>query len=107
MPVVEKFIYHAPDRDITEPLEIKRLFSDWLSSLTEEERMQYESADNRQKALRKRVEDSGDLIVDGWYIWKDHKAAATNKPNDEEWIQFFQRFVREHRMSVEVVRIES
>jgi hypothetical protein len=103
MAIIQQFRYTYSDSTLVP--NIHKVQTAWLKTLTVEEQEEYRLADIRQKALRQTVVDSGNLTLiedKSKYLWKDTEAHTQGKPEDEIWIKYFIRFLRENNIKFEV-----
>ena len=71
---------------------------DWIKTLTQAEQDEFAQALARQVAFRQKAIDDGSLDavgIDGGYVWKDDDAFKTNKPNDQIWLVYWDRWIKE------------
>lgn len=71
-------------------------FPDWVKTLSKEEQTRFEEARTRQHRHRQEVIDRGDMIItENGYEWRDPAAAEKNKPSDEIWLEYWDRWLKE------------
>lgn len=90
MPVRHRFVYEWPS-GVT-PV----TFDTWIAGLSQEEKQEFGQAKLRQIAHRQNAIDQGAMIIDrGSYVWTDQQTATINKPTDDVWHKYFQRYLKE------------
>lgn len=103
MAIIQQFRYTYSDGTLIP--NIPKVLTAWLKTLTVEEQEEHRLADIRQKALRQTVVDSGNLTLiedKSKYLWKDTESHTQGKPEDDIWIKYFIRFLRENNIKFEV-----
>ena len=109
MAVTHTFKYSVP-----EGKEFIR-FEDWIASLSPEEQSEFHAAKTRQEAYRQEAIDRGDLVRDfstvdpkdptsqPSYVWRDEETAKKNKPSDEIWRNYWDRWIKEVDVQFDIV----
>ena len=71
---------------------------EWVSTLSDTEQQEYAEARIRQTLFREQAIAEGimkfDLGSDS-YIWPDEQAITINKPTDQIWREYFERYLTE------------
>ena len=109
MPIVHEHHYTvAPGREwIT--------LHNWILTLPVDQRNNFYSAEKRQLEYRSQKVQEEQLAVDfsihadrrgSNYVWKDSEAAEENKPWDPIWLTFFNRYLSENGITLNIIATE-
>lgn len=92
---------------------------DWVNNLPDAERQEFRDAERRQREFRSQAIADGRLVLDEShlgdhrqpgdqprYVWSDPETAKQNKPEDIIWRQYFDRWMAENGISIEVIERE-
>lgn len=74
--------------------------AEWVATLPLDEQQEYAAARARQNSLRSVAIEQGKMEIDNSsdaqdYIWKDESALTINKPNDDVWLKYWDRYLAE------------
>ena len=96
MPIKQTFVTHYPS-DST-PIS----FREWFATLPNDEQSSFYRARARMDAYRQEAIDDGRMIIDkdGSYIWRDEQAKKQGKRQDEECLNFYDRYNKEVGITV-------
>jgi len=99
MPIKTKFIYSWP------PGVTPIIFTDWIKTLPSEQQLEFLQSRDRQHAFRSEAIADGRMIIDdeGTYVWKDKESRVKNKPYDDTWLRYWERYIKETNTIFEVV----
>jgi len=87
----------------------------WIRTLPVDQQDEFYSAEKRQFEYREQKIQEGQLTVDlsvpadrrgSNYIWKDSAAAEKNKPYDPIWLEFFDRYLSENGITLNIIKRE-
>jgi hypothetical protein len=81
---------------------------EWVSTLTKDEQKVFVDAKVRQLKIRQQVIDAGLLSLDAdGYVWDEeyvkNKRPGEYKQYDREWLKFWERYLEETKIKVEIV----
>ena len=83
----------------------------WVEkTLSKNEQKKFQVALERQLKYRQEAIDRGDLIVippskgeiNDHYVWKDADTATKGKPYDEEWLEFWNRYLDANKINFKI-----
>jgi hypothetical protein len=102
MPVKHEFVYSWPTG--VEPVYLH----DWVDTLSEQEQKEFYIAQQRQIAYRSNVINEGKMYIDndGSYVWSSEETAKENKPNDDTWLRYYNRYINETKTSITIKEIK-
>lgn len=88
MPIKQTFITHYPPGDMPIP------FLEWLATQPDSEQSKYHQARARMDAYRQEAIDDGRMIIDkdGSYVWSNEQAKQQGKRQDDECLDFYDRY---------------
>ena len=102
MPVIQKFVYEWPEGKTHIDLQ------EWVKTLPQNEQDEFFEAEKRQHKYRNDVLADGSMLsIDSeGYIWKDADARKKEKPKDEIWVIYFERYISENNIVFKDITIE-
>ena len=102
MPIKQTFIEHFPPG--TEPI----YFGEWLDKQPASEQSRYYQSRARMDEYREEAIADGRMIIDndGSYIWRDEQAKQQGKHQDNECLEFYNRYNAEVGLTVTSVWTE-
>jgi len=95
MPIKQTFIinYQSDSKPIS--------FFEWLATRPEEEQSSYHQARTRMDAYRQEAIDNGLMTLDtDGYIWRDEQARQQGKRQDDECLNFYDRYNKDVGITV-------
>jgi hypothetical protein len=89
MPIKQTFIKNYPLSDTT-PI----TFLEWLATQSDSDQARFHQARARMDAYRQEAIDDGRMTIDtdGNYIWSDEQAQQQGKQQDNECLEFYDRY---------------
>ena len=101
MPIKWEFEYSTTDGSPVVTI------SQWVHSLSTEDKKKWSDARIRQEAIREEKINDGSLQIGrNTYIWKDDTAELVNKKNDPVWDEIFARYKSECKIILNIKREE-
>jgi hypothetical protein len=109
MPIVEEHHYTVADGRKWISLH------NWIRTLPVDQRNNFYSAEKRQFEYRTQKIQEGQLTVNrntvgetrgSDYVWQDSEAAEKNKPYDPIWLEFFDRYLSENGITLNIIKRE-
>ena len=103
MPIREKFVEELTPGIEPTPWPV------WFENLSEDEQQRYHQARARMDAYRQEAIDSGLMIIDpatADYIWRDEQAKQQGKRQDDECLEFYNRYNTETGRKIKSVLME-
>ena len=114
MPIIQEFVFIPPEGQSLTTLH------QWVSSLSSDEQTQFQLAESRQLQLRQKIVEVNKLtviknaksaeeagIIPDSYVWDEthveNKTADQYKEHDDEWLIFWQRYLKETGTRFEIV----
>lgn len=77
---------------------------EWVETLPESQKKEFYDAQKRQLAFREsKVQDGALEVKNNEYVWRNESAAEVNKPYDETWRLYFERYLQETQTRFEIV----
>jgi hypothetical protein len=95
MPIKQTFITNYPPG----PTPIS--FLEWLATQPDKEKSRYHLARARMDAYRQEAIDDGRMsLADDGYIWRDEQAKQQGKRQDDECLNFYDRYNKDVGITV-------